>query len=44
VNDRIIVVSYCDMEEVDARNHKPRVVFLDDDNTPKCTPARLAVE
>jgi len=35
VNDRVIVMSYAEMEPEEARNHKPAVVVLDENNNPK---------
>ncbi|MCH8568741.1 MAG: aspartate 1-decarboxylase [Balneolales bacterium] len=35
VDDRIIVMAYAEMNEVEARQHKPKVVVLDDKNEPK---------
>ena len=31
-NDKIIIMSYCDMDEEEAKAHKPKVVFVDDEN------------
>ena len=31
-NDKIIIMCYCDMDEEEAKAHKPKVVFVDDDN------------
>ena len=31
-NDKIIIMCYCDMDEEDAKAHKPKVVFVDDEN------------
>ena len=33
VGDEIIVLSYCDMPDEDARSYKPLVVLVDDSNT-----------
>lgn len=35
VEDRIIVISYADMTPEEAKNHKPRVVIVDENNDPK---------
>ncbi|CAN5483327.1 aspartate 1-decarboxylase [soil metagenome] len=35
VNDRVIVMSYAEMEPEEARNHKPTVVVADANNNPK---------
>ncbi|MGL5066830.1 MAG: aspartate 1-decarboxylase [Sarcina sp.] len=32
VNDKIIIMCYCDMEKDEAIDHKPRVVFVDEEN------------
>ena len=32
VGDKIIIMSYCDMKAEDAANHKPKVVFVDEEN------------
>ncbi len=37
VNDRIIVISFAQMEPEEAKNHKPRVVVVDENNNPKKT-------
>ena len=31
-NDKIIIMCYCDMDEEEAKAHKPKVVFDDDEN------------
>lgn len=31
-NDKIIIMCYCDMDEEEAKAHKPNVVFVDDEN------------
>lgn len=31
-NDKIIIMCYCDMDEEEAKQHKPKVVFVDDEN------------
>ena len=31
-NDKIIIMCYCDMDEEEAKAHKPTVVFVDDEN------------
>ena len=31
-NDKIIIMCYCDMDEEEAKAHKPKVVFVDDKN------------
>lgn len=33
--DRIIVICYADMSPVEAKNHRPRVVLIDNNNDPK---------
>jgi aspartate 1-decarboxylase len=35
VGDRIIVISYAEMTPEEAKNHKPRVVIVDENNEPK---------
>lgn len=35
VGDRIIVISYAEMTTEEARNHKPTVVVVDENNEPK---------
>lgn len=35
VDDRIIVIAYAEMEPEEARNHKPNVVVVDENNDPK---------
>ena len=30
--DHIILMSYCDVTPEEAKNHRPKVVFVDDDN------------
>lgn len=35
VGDRIIVISYAEMTPEEAREHKPRVVVVDENNEPK---------
>lgn len=37
VNDRIIVISFAQMEPEEAKNHKPTVVIVDENNNPKKT-------
>lgn len=32
VNDHIIIMSYVQMEEKEAKEHRPKVVFVDEDN------------
>ncbi|MGL4655324.1 MAG: aspartate 1-decarboxylase [Sarcina sp.] len=32
VNDKIIIMCYCDMERDEAIDHKPRVIFVDEEN------------
>ena len=34
-NDKVIVVSYCQLDAAEARNYAPNVVLLDDGNTIK---------
>ena len=31
-NDKIIIMCYCDMDEEEAKAHKPKVVFVNDEN------------
>lgn len=31
-NDKIIIMCYCDMDEEEAKAHKPKVVFVDNEN------------
>ena len=31
-NDKIIIMCYCDLDEEEAKAHKPKVVFVDDEN------------
>ena len=31
-NDKIIIMSYCEMDSEEAKDHKPKVVFVDEDN------------
>lgn len=35
VNDRVIVMAYTEMEPEEAKNHKPTVVVVDENNEPK---------
>lgn len=35
VDDRIIVISYAEMTPEEAKEHKPRVVIVDENNNPK---------
>ncbi|HCD51760.1 MAG TPA: aspartate 1-decarboxylase, partial [Balneolaceae bacterium] len=35
VGDRIIVIAYADMTPEEAREHKPKVVVVDENNDPK---------
>lgn len=32
VNDKIIIMAYCEMDKEEAETHKPKVVFVDDEN------------
>jgi aspartate 1-decarboxylase len=32
VNDKIIIMAYCEMDNEEAKNHKPHVVFVDENN------------
>ncbi len=34
VGDRVIVASFVDLEDVEARAHRPRIVFVDEHNLP----------
>jgi aspartate 1-decarboxylase len=31
--DKVILMTYCQMDQVEAKNHKPTVVFINDDNS-----------
>ncbi|GAA0076411.1 aspartate 1-decarboxylase [Clostridium sp. CTA-5] len=33
--DKVIIIAYCQMDEEEAKKHKPKVVFMKDDNTIK---------
>ncbi|NLY09444.1 MAG: aspartate 1-decarboxylase [Tissierellia bacterium] len=33
--DKVIIMAYCDMDASEARNHSPKVVFVNDDNSVK---------
>ncbi|WP_346940656.1 aspartate 1-decarboxylase [uncultured Clostridium sp.] len=33
--DKVIIMAYCELEEEEARIHKPKVVFVNEDNTIK---------
>jgi aspartate 1-decarboxylase len=33
--DKVIILSYCELEDVEARNHQPRIIFVDADNRPR---------
>ncbi|WP_346886892.1 aspartate 1-decarboxylase [Clostridium sp. UBA1056] len=35
VGDKVIIMSYCEMNTEDAKSHKPTVVFVDDSNKVK---------
>lgn len=35
VGDKVIIMSYCEMNVEEAKNHKPTVVFVDDSNKVK---------
>ncbi|MGL5822303.1 MAG: aspartate 1-decarboxylase [Sarcina sp.] len=32
VGDKIILMAYCELEQEEAKNHKPKVVFVDEEN------------
>lgn len=32
VNDRVIIMAYCEMDNEEAKDHNPKVVFVDDNN------------
>jgi aspartate 1-decarboxylase len=32
VNDHVIIMCYCDIDAIEAKSHKPQVVFVDGDN------------
>ena len=34
-DDLVIICAYCDLEQEEARNHKPPVILLDENNKPK---------
>ncbi len=36
--DLVIIASYCTLEDSEARQHKPKLVFLDENNKIKLTP------
>lgn len=40
--DTVIIMSYADMEEAEAREHEPTVVFVDDANRPVRTGVEIA--
>lgn len=31
--DRVIIMAYCELDENEARSHRPKVVFVDENNT-----------
>ncbi|MBW6409532.1 aspartate 1-decarboxylase [Clostridium weizhouense] len=33
--DKVIIIAYCQMDEEEAKKHKPKVVFINEDNTIK---------
>jgi len=35
VGDQVIVLSYCELEDEEARAHSPSVLLVDDDNKPR---------
>jgi len=35
VGDQVIVLSYCELEDEEARGHSPSVVLVDEDNKPR---------
>jgi len=35
VDDRVIIIAYADMTPEEAREHKPRIVIVDENNDPK---------
>lgn len=35
INDRVIIISYAEMTPEEAKEHKPRVVIVDERNNPK---------
>ena len=35
VGDKIIIMAYCEMDKYEAEDHKPSVVFVDEDNSIK---------
>jgi len=35
VGDQVIVLSYCELEDAEARGHSPSVVLVDEDNKPR---------
>ncbi|RDY29338.1 aspartate 1-decarboxylase [Romboutsia weinsteinii] len=32
VGDKVIIMAYCDLDEEEVKNHKPKVVFVDENN------------
>ena len=32
VGDKVIIMCYCELDETEAKTHKPKVVFVDDEN------------
>ena len=34
MGDKIIIMAYCTCDSEEAKNHKPKVVFVDDENRP----------
>ncbi len=34
LGDKLIIMSYCTCDEEEAKHHKPKVVFVDEDNKP----------
>ncbi len=40
--DNVIIISYAEMEDAEARQHEPTVVFVDADNRPTRTGVEIA--
>ena len=40
--DNVIIISYAEMEDAEAREHEPTVVFVDADNRPSRTGVEIA--
>ena len=44
VGDRIIIATYADLSEVEAEQHQPKLVYLNEDNTVERTTNTIAVQ